>query len=106
MADKNSPQEWDQAIHQLEKFLAEILGMDDGLFNVLTLSYDSLRGDITKLCFIYCSMFPKEYEIRIEELIEHWIGERFFDNREIYEARSQGHKIIEDPKEYMLVTGG
>ncbi|XP_034680455.1 disease resistance protein SUMM2-like [Vitis riparia] len=103
MAHKNSPHEWDQAIQELEKFPVEISGMEDGLFLVLKLSYDSLRDDITKSCFIYCSFFPKEYEIRNDELIEHWIGEGFFDGKDIYEARRRGHKIIEDLKNACLL---
>ncbi|KAJ9682727.1 hypothetical protein PVL29_018623 [Vitis rotundifolia] len=106
MADKNSPQEWDQAIQELEKFPAEISGMEDGLFHVLKLSYDSLRDEITRSCFIYCSVFPKEYEIRSDELIEHWIGEGFFDGKDIYEARRRGHKIIEDLKNACLLEEG
>ena len=106
MADKNSPQEWDQAIQELEKFPAEISGMEDGLFHILKLSYDSLRDEITRSCFIYCSVVPKEYEIRSDELIEHWIGEGFFDGKDIYEARRRGHKIIEDLKNACLLEEG
>ncbi|KAJ9682719.1 hypothetical protein PVL29_018615 [Vitis rotundifolia] len=106
MANKNSPHEWDQAIQELEKFPVEISGMEVELYHVLKLSYDSLRDDITKSCFIYCSFLPKEYEIRNDELIEHWIGEGFFDGKDIYEARRRGHKIIEDLKNACLLEGG
>ncbi|RVW28692.1 putative disease resistance protein [Vitis vinifera] len=105
MADKNSPEKWDQAIQELEKFPVEISGMEDQ-FSVLKLSYDSLADDITKSCFIYCSVFPKGYEIRNDELIEHWIGEGFFDRKDIYEARRRGHKIIEDLKNASLLEEG
>ena len=105
MADKNSPEKWDQAIQELEKFPVEISGMEDQ-FSVLKLSYDSLTDDITKSCFIYCSVFPKGYEIRNDELIEHWIGEGFFDRKDIYEARRRGHKIIEDLKNASLLEEG
>ena len=103
MANRITPQEWEQAIQELEKFPSEISGMDDQLFNVLKLSYDSLRDDITKSCFVYFSVFPKEYEIRNDELIEHWIGERFFDDLDICEARRRGHKIIEELKNASLL---
>ncbi|KAL6333952.1 hypothetical protein AAG906_000003 [Vitis piasezkii] len=103
MANRITPQEWEQAIQELEKFPSEISGMEDQLFNVLKLSYDSLRDDITKSCFVYFSVFPKEYEIRNDELIEHWIGERFFDDLDICEARRRGHKIIEELKNASLL---
>lgn len=106
MAGKNSPEAWDQEIHELEKFPAEISGIEDGLFHVLKLSYDSLKDEITRSCFIYYPLFPKEYEIRNDELIEHWIGEGFFYGKDIYEARRRGIKIIEDLKNACLLEEG
>ena len=46
--------------------------MEDQLFHVLKLSYNCLLDDITKLCFLYCLIFPKEYVIRNDNLIEHF----------------------------------
>ena len=106
MATKKSPEAWDQAIKELDKFLAEIEDTEIGLFHVLKLSYDSLRDDITKFCFIYRSFFPKEYEITIDELIEHWIGEGFFYGKDINEARRLGHKIIEHLRNACLLEKG
>ena len=68
MADKNSPEAWDQAIQELKKFPADISGMEDGLFHVLKLSYDSIRDDITKSCFIYCSFFPRNMKLEMMSL--------------------------------------
>ena len=68
--------------------------MEDELFHVLKLSYDGLRDDITKSCFIYCSVFPKEYEMRNDELIEHWIGEGFLMVR-TYMKHTEEDTIIE-----------
>ena len=106
MANRNTPQEWEQAIQELEKNPSEISGVENQLLDVLKLSYDSIRDDITKSCFLYLSVFPKEYEVRNDELIEHWIGEGFFDGKDIYEARRRGHKIIEDLKNACLLGVG
>ena len=106
MANRNTPQEWEQAIQELEKNPSEISGVENQLFDVLKLSYDSIRDDITKSCFLDLSVFPKEYEVRNDELIEHWIGEGFFYGKDIYEARRRGHKIIEDRKNACLLEAG
>lgn len=91
MSGRNTPQEWDQAIQELEKSPTEISGMQEEFFNVLKLSYDSLSDDITRSCFIYCSIFSEHHEIRKGELIEHWIGEGFLDDfAHINEARLRG----------------
>ncbi|RVW62406.1 Disease resistance protein RFL1 [Vitis vinifera] len=49
--------------------------------------------------------FPVEI-FRNDELIEHWIGEGFFDGEDIYEARRRGYKIIEDLKNACLLEEG
>ena len=106
MANRNTPQEWEHAIQELEKNPSEISRVENQLFDVLKLIYGSIRDDITKSCFLYLSVFPKEYEVRNDELIEHWIGEGFFDGKDIYEARRRGHKIIEDRKNACLLEAG
>ena len=45
------------------------------MFAILDFSYDSLSNDTIKSCFLYCSMFPSDYEILEDELVELWIGE-------------------------------
>lgn len=70
----------------------------------MKLSYDSLSDDITRSCFIYCSIFSEHHEIRNGELIEHWIGEGFLDDfAHIKEACRPGHKIIENLKHACLL---
>ena len=107
MASMNGPLAWEQAIQELRKFPAEIIGMEDDLFYRLKFSYDSLRDEVLKSCFIYCSMFPEDYEIENDALIELWIGEGFLDEFEdIYEARDRGHKVIGNLKHACLLESG
>ncbi|RVW81660.1 putative disease resistance protein [Vitis vinifera] len=93
MASMNGPLAWEQAIQELRKFPAEIIGMEDDLFYRLKFSYDSLCDEVLKSCFIYCSMFPEDYEIENDALIELWIGEGFWMN-----LRTSMKHVIEDIK--------
>ena len=69
------------------------------MFSILDFSYDSLFNDTIKSCFLYCSMFPSDYEILEEKLIELWIGEGLLiAYYGIQRAQNQEFDIIESLK--------
>ncbi|XP_026437133.1 putative disease resistance RPP13-like protein 1 [Papaver somniferum] len=57
---------------------------------ILKLSYDKLPSR-AKLCFSYCSLFPKDWEINREILIRLWIAEGF-----IHPSHEGNQKSLED----------
>ncbi|XP_058075705.1 disease resistance protein RPS2-like [Magnolia sinica] len=74
----------------------------------LKFSYDNLGGDMIKSCFLYCALFPEDYSIGKEKLIDYWIGEGFLDgwNDDLDTAHNKGHDIIGRLKAAFLLETG
>ncbi|XWS17446.1 hypothetical protein CRYUN_Cryun33cG0068500 [Craigia yunnanensis] len=79
MACRQNRREWRHTIDLLHIDPSEIAGMGGYVFPLLKFSYDSLNDARAQSCFLYCSLFPEDYNIRIDELVDLWIGEGFLD---------------------------
>lgn len=79
MACKKTPQEWRHAIEVLKKSASEFSGMGDQVFPLLKFSYDNLSKQKIRTCFLYCSLFPEDFLINKNDLIDYWIGEGISD---------------------------
>ncbi|RWR88073.1 putative disease resistance protein isoform X1 [Cinnamomum micranthum f. kanehirae] len=74
MCGVNDVRVWKNALKELQESNLEVKGMDD-VFVQLKFSYTRLRNYELKSCFLYCSLYPEDHEIRSKELIEYWICE-------------------------------
>ncbi|KAL1217274.1 putative disease resistance protein [Cardamine amara subsp. amara] len=92
MACKESVQEWQHVLNVLNLSSHKFPGMAEKILPILKFSYDSLKDENAKTCFLYCSLFPEDYEIGKEELIEYWICEGLIDGD--CGDNNQGHDII------------
>ncbi|KAE8682913.1 Disease resistance protein RPS5, putative isoform 2 [Hibiscus syriacus] len=79
MAGLDNPRQWRHTIELLHTHPSEIAGMGGHVFPLLKFSYDNLKEAKEQNCFLYCSLFPEDYNIRIDELIDLWVGEGFLD---------------------------
>ncbi|XAR54375.1 hypothetical protein NMG60_11029472 [Bertholletia excelsa] len=70
---KNTEKEW---LYFRDYELQEMPQPDSGIMPILKLSYNYLPPHL-KQCFIYCSLFPKDYEIDKKTLIQLWIAQGF-----------------------------
>ncbi|KAF8111118.1 hypothetical protein N665_0076s0114 [Sinapis alba] len=95
MSCKRSIQEWHHAVQVLNSYAADFSGMDDQILPILKYSYDNLKGGQIKSCFQYCSLFPEDYLIEKERLIDYWICEGVINKNEDRERTvNQGYDII------------
>ncbi|GLT25963.1 hypothetical protein SLA2020_010610 [Shorea laevis] len=92
----SEPRLWGAALNQLRDCKRNVAGTDDdNAFNILKFSYDRLTNPKIQHCFLYCALYPEDYNIPKEEIIEYWIDEGFIDEMETRHAmKDEGYDIL------------
>ncbi|XP_072969266.1 probable disease resistance protein At5g63020 [Typha angustifolia] len=102
MYEKKDPREWEYAIDLLKKSRLDEVeqsheDQEGSTFYRLKFSYDCLKSDILKECFLSCSMWPEDFYIRKEDLIECWLGLGLIEEfDQMPDAYKFGHDLIAD----------
>ncbi|XP_072969263.1 probable disease resistance protein At1g61300 [Typha angustifolia] len=96
MCEKKDPGEWEDAINLLKKSrLDEVEDQEESTFHRLKFSYDKLKSNTLRECFLSCSMWPEDYWISKVELIECWMGLGLIKEFDyISDAYNNGHTQI------------
>ncbi|KAF7070082.1 hypothetical protein CFC21_075638, partial [Triticum aestivum] len=71
--------EWKSFYNQLDWQIVNNPELNS-VMNVLDISINSLSGNL-KNCFLYCGIFPEDFQIRRNYLIRLWIAEGFVQER-------------------------
>ncbi|KAJ4756387.1 Disease resistance protein RPS5 [Rhynchospora pubera] len=98
MHDKMDPSEWEQAVKQLKQARLNDIQFSDenrSVFHVLKFSYDNLKSNTLRQCFLHCSLWPEDYVIHKDDLIKLWMGLGLIDEPRIQEAYDVGYYYIE-----------
>ncbi|GLT37349.1 hypothetical protein SLA2020_116700 [Shorea laevis] len=72
------------------------------IVRVLQLSFDRLPNTTLKQCFAFCSIFPKDWEIDKEMLIQLWMAEGFLQPSQGSSMEDIGDKYFNDLLSYSL----
>ncbi|KAK8973103.1 hypothetical protein V6N11_049452 [Hibiscus sabdariffa] len=113
VAGFENPRQWHHTIELSHTHPSEITEMGGHVFPLLKSSYDNLKEAKYQTCFLYCSLFPEDYNIRIDELIDLWVGEGFLDGSNpcdegvfMVEALKSAYLLeTDESKQYVRVHG-
>ncbi|CAA7034222.1 unnamed protein product [Microthlaspi erraticum] len=97
MSCKTKVEEWSGAIDELTRYATEFADMKDKILPLLKYSYDNLKEEHVKSCLLYCALFPEDYLIPKEILIDYLICEDIIKPSDgIERAENKGFEIIGD----------
>ncbi|KAG5255240.1 disease resistance protein [Salix suchowensis] len=109
LSDKSTVVEWEVASKELKNSHfrhIELVGEQKNTYACLKLSYDYLKHEDTKLCFLLCCLFPEDYDIPIEDLTRYAVGYGLHQDVEsIEDARKQVYVAIKTLKDCCMLLG-
>ncbi|XP_034925212.1 probable disease resistance protein At1g61300 [Populus alba] len=87
--------EWRNALEDLRQSRVRKDDMEPDVFHILRYSYNHLSEAALQQCFLYCALFPEDFEIPREDLIAYLIGEGVIKGLESREAElDKGHSML------------
>ncbi|KAK8630002.1 hypothetical protein V6N13_078816 [Hibiscus sabdariffa] len=101
---EDDPRIWKNALNELKRRIGVVEGVETEVIERLKFSFDHLKDMKVKLCFLYCALYPEDFEIRKDELIECWIDEGFIDEMDTrQEMKDRGHAILKKLEDNCLL---
>ncbi|KAG8492312.1 hypothetical protein CXB51_009849 [Gossypium anomalum] len=104
MKGEDNPLIWKNALGELKERIGKVEGVEAEVIERLKFSFDHLKGKQAKHCFLYCTVYPEDFEIEMDELIECWIEEGFIDDMGTrQEMKDKGHVILKKLEDNCLL---
>ncbi|CAK7323939.1 unnamed protein product [Dovyalis caffra] len=104
-----SKDEWEAASKKLKNsriLPIEQIDEQKNAYTTLKLSYDYLKHEKAKLCFLLCCLFPEDSDIPIEDLTRYAFGYGLHrDEESIEDARKQVYLAVKHLKDCCLLLG-
>ncbi|KAK8300557.1 hypothetical protein V6Z11_D05G394000 [Gossypium hirsutum] len=95
MKGEYNPRILKNALKDLKERIGKVEGVEAEVIERLKFSFDHLKDEKVKDCFLYCALYPEDYEIHKVELIECWIAEIFIDEMDTrQEMEDEGLTIL------------
>ncbi|KAK4360283.1 hypothetical protein RND71_019235 [Anisodus tanguticus] len=86
---------WVTDIRELNNTLKEFRNdMKSDVFKVLQYSYDRLKDTNIQECFLYCALYPEDYGINRDKLVDRFVIEGMVKENSRQEEYNRGHVIL------------
>ncbi|KAB2032603.1 hypothetical protein ES319_D05G385700v1 [Gossypium barbadense] len=101
---EDDPLIWKNTLRELEERIGKVKEGEDKVIESLKVSFNHLKDEKMKHCFLHCTLYPEDYEIRKDKLIECWIEEGFIDDMGTrQEMKEKGHVILKKLEDNCLL---
>ncbi|KAL4309872.1 hypothetical protein GQ457_01G047680 [Hibiscus cannabinus] len=92
---EDDPRTWKVALKELKDRIGMVEGAEAEVIERLKFSFDHLKDEKVKRCFLHCALYPEDFEIKKDELIECWMDEGFIDEMDTrQDMKDKGHVIL------------
>ncbi|KAL4613967.1 hypothetical protein ACB092_07G021000 [Castanea dentata] len=99
--------EWRDALVKLRKSVIRTNKTEEQVLEKLKFSYEQLKGEKLKQCLLHCALFPEDFKIEKQELVEHLIDEGIIERMESrQEEFDNGYSILRKLESACLLGGG
>ncbi|KAF7092442.1 hypothetical protein CFC21_094925 [Triticum aestivum] len=94
--------QWETAIQYMKKSCCTEdkdpieLGMETNVFRQLKFSYEKLRNDTLRYCFLTCVLWPEDAKIRKVDLAQCWMGLGLVNEHDIEYSFRKSYSLIAD----------
>ncbi|TYH74586.1 hypothetical protein ES332_D05G409700v1 [Gossypium tomentosum] len=92
---EDDPLIWKNTLRELKERIGKVKEGEDKVIESLKVSFNHLKDEKMKHCFSHCSLYPEDFQIGKDGLIECWIEEGFIDDMSTrQEMKDKGHVIL------------
>ncbi|RWR90773.1 putative disease resistance protein isoform X1 [Cinnamomum micranthum f. kanehirae] len=98
---------WRNASEDLKNSSFDLEGLENDVFSYLKFSFDHLKTQIHRDFFLYCALYPEDYQIACDSLMKNWIADGIFDEVEDRgKGFDKGDTIINDLNDACMLENG
>ncbi|KAG6672374.1 hypothetical protein I3842_16G054700 [Carya illinoinensis] len=105
LSNKSDKNEWKAALQQLKMSRPlDINGLHSKVYSSIELSYNYLKSDEAKSCFLLCCLYPEDHDVPIEHLVRYGVAKRFSKGLDtVEETRVYVHAIVKNLRRLYLL---